>query len=135
MVVHQGPGINTKALFLTKILQPVTKILTIFLMAEYLFSINPTAHNMMQGTGCVKSWLSGHGAMLSLLLPFVKLFWNQRSLWHTSLMAYVPYMAPLVSASLPQYHAVRFGLTHSDSFPILLTTKSKLVSVARGRSF
>jgi len=45
---------------------------------------------MMQGTRCVESWLSGHVAMLSLLLCFVKLFWNQRPLSHPHIHLVIP---------------------------------------------
>jgi hypothetical protein len=78
MIVHESPGIDTKGLLLTKILQAAKKIFTILLAAEYRYPVNPPAHYMMQGTGCIKSWLSGRERKVSLLFSFGRLFWNQR---------------------------------------------------------
>ena len=65
VTAHESPGIDTKGLLITKILQTAKKIFTILLATEYLYPVNPPAHYMMQGTGCIKYRLSEHEMKVS----------------------------------------------------------------------
>lgn len=77
MIAHKSPRIDAQGIGSTKTGEAFKKIVPISFVAEYRYSGNAPAHNMMQGTGCIRSWLSWHTKDISLCYYVVKLFWNQ----------------------------------------------------------
>ena len=61
--------------------QPIEHILPIPIIYEYLSTLNPTDHDVMQDTRCVKASLSWHGIYFASTLPFVNLIFYQRPHW------------------------------------------------------
>jgi len=60
VVFHKSPRIHAEGMCSTKIGRTFKEIFSIFFIAKYRYSINAPAHHMMEGTGCIKSWLPWH---------------------------------------------------------------------------
>jgi len=80
MVRHERPGVNLQMSRQRQLCQTVQKISPIYLVSKNPCPFDPTAHNMVQSPGCIKSGLSWHDASLQTLLLYVKLFLHQRPL-------------------------------------------------------
>jgi hypothetical protein len=60
VVRHEGPGIDDEFTGPTQFSQPLKKIFTVLICAEYGCSFDASAHDVMQGSGRIESWLSWH---------------------------------------------------------------------------
>jgi len=77
-------------------------------LVSYFYPINAPSHNMMEGAGCIQSWLSGHGSTLDLS----SYFQNQHPTFRDPV---VRPKCPMSRAGFTQKPAASFNL---NTYPI-----------------
>jgi hypothetical protein len=73
MIWKKDPAIANDPGLWNEFFQSSQKIQTIGLVSEYVSSLDPSNHNMMQGSWSVESRCSWHGAIIAMKKLHVKL--------------------------------------------------------------
>ena len=60
MVGQNGPGIDNEVSLVAELCESIQEIAPIDIGLEDLGFFNAPAHNMVESTRCIESWLSGH---------------------------------------------------------------------------
>jgi hypothetical protein len=71
VIGHQGPGIDPGFHVFGKIAQAPDKVLAIFVVINNSPLFNPTEDNMVEGSGSIKSRVTGHNRLLGDFLMSV----------------------------------------------------------------
>ena len=71
VVGYEGPGIAGGRGFREDLSETHKEIITVLIIPENLFTLNPPDHDMMEGSGRIDSGLSGHEGSLNDTLPIV----------------------------------------------------------------